>query len=554
MDHPVRMRSGRAKVPDRKNNIMRGADLLVKTLATAGITRIFALSGNQIMPIFDACLDAGIEIIHTRHEAAAVFMAEAYAQLTGTVGVAMVTAGAGAANALGPLFTCSESETPVLLLTGDSPIGQDGMGAFQELDQVPMTAPVTKLSFRPTRASDFGIDTARALRVALSGRSGPVHMALPFDLVDGNASGGVLPAEVRKETMPLPAQDAKAIAAAIAGAKRPLIVCGPAMNDTRNPGKLAILESALGAPVIAMESPRGLKDPALGDIGKALEQADLIVCLGKRIDFTLGFGTGKAFGDTCKWMVVQADTAERDRAHRNLGNRLTACFAADPRDSFDALITAGQGGHDNWRDEVATHVARRGFSAADTGPSGRITPAQLCAAVQRQIDKAAQSVMICDGGEFGQWAQAATRADRRVLNGISGAIGGGLCYGLGARCAAPDAVIFALMGDGTVGFHFAEFETAARTNKPFVVVIGNDERWNAEHQIQLREYGPERLIGCALSGARYEEAARGLGAHGEYVAELADLDAALERAVQSGKPACVNVLIDGLPAPSGAAH
>lgn len=85
-------------------------------------------------------------------------------------------------------------------------------------------------------------------------------------------------------------------------------------------------------------------------------------------------------------------------------------------------------------------------------------------------------------------------------------------------------------------------------------MIGNDERWNAEHQIQLREYGPERLIGCGLSRARYDLAARGLGAHGEYVTELAGLDEALARAVQSGKPACVNVLIEGLPAPSGAAH
>jgi acetolactate synthase-1/2/3 large subunit len=303
-----------------------------------------------------------------------------------------------------------------------------------------------------------------------------------------------------------------------------------------------------------MESPRGLKDPALGDIGKALGQADLVVALGKRIDFTLGFGGAAAFHADCRWMVVQAGTEERDRAHRNLGNRLAACFAADPRDSLGVLIEAGQGGHDQWRADVAAHLGRRGFSTADMVPSGRITPAQLCAAVQRQIDRAAQAVLICDGGEFGQWAQAATRAERRVINGISGAIGGGLCYALGARAAAPDAAIFALMGDGTVGFHFAEFETAVRAGLPFVAVIGNDERWNAEHQIQLREYGPERLIGCGLSRARYDLAARGLGAHGEYVTELAGLDEALARAVQSGKPACVNVLIEGLPAPSGAAH
>ncbi|TDT77043.1 acetolactate synthase-1/2/3 large subunit [Litoreibacter halocynthiae] len=533
---------------------MRGADLLVKTLAAAGVTRIFSLSGNQIMPVYDACFDAGIEIIHTRHEAAAVFMAEAYAQLTGTVGVAMVTAGAGAANALGPLFTASESETPVLLLTGDSPLGQDGRGAFQELDQVPMTTPVTKLSFRPTRAADFGTDTARALRAALSGRSGPVHMALPFDLVDADATGGEIPSALGKEPMPLSDADVQTITQAIAKTKRPLVLCGPAMNDTRNPGKLAALQDALGAPVIAMESPRGLKDPALGDVGKALAQADLIVTLGKRIDFTLGFGGTNVVDAACDWITVQPCPNERDRAHRNLGTRLQACFPADPRDSIEALTAAGQGGHDTWREQVAINLTARSFKEGDTVPSGKITPAQLCAAVQRQLDKAERSVMICDGGEFGQWAQAATKADLRVTNGISGAIGGGLCYGIGAKAAHPDATVFALMGDGTVGFHFAEFETAARAGLPYIVVIGNDERWNAEHQIQLRDYGPDRLIGCELSGARYDAAAKGLGAHGEYVTDLAELDAALDRAVQSGKPACVNVQIEGLPAPSGTAH
>ena len=184
---------------------MRGADLLVKTLSAAGVTRIFSLSGNQIMPIYDACFDAKIQIIHTRHEAAAVFMAEAYAQLTGEIAVAMVTAGAGTANALGALFTCLESQTPVLFLTGDSPISQDGRGAFQELDQVPMTAPVTKLSFRSTRVSDFGFDTACAIRTAQSGRPGPVHMALPLDFVGADVSGSIVPSSIAftKERMRL---------------------------------------------------------------------------------------------------------------------------------------------------------------------------------------------------------------------------------------------------------------------------------------------------------------------------------------------------------------
>jgi acetolactate synthase-1/2/3 large subunit len=106
------------------------------------------------------------------------------------------------------------------------------------------------------------------------------------------------------------------------------------------------------------------------------------------------------------------------------------------------------------------------------------------------------------------------------------------------------------MGDGTVGFQFSEFETAVREKLPFVVVIGNDRCWNAEHQIQLRDYGPERLIGCQLSDARYDLAVVGLGGHGEYVTDPNELDDALSRALHSGLPACVNVRIKGLPAPT----
>jgi len=110
---------------------MRGADLLAQTLAAAGVSRVFSLSGNQIMPVYDACLDVNIEIVHTRHEAACVFMADAWAQLTGQIGVCLVTAAPGASNALGPLYTARLSESPVLFLSGDSPLAQDGLGAFQ---------------------------------------------------------------------------------------------------------------------------------------------------------------------------------------------------------------------------------------------------------------------------------------------------------------------------------------------------------------------------------------------------------------------------------------
>lgn len=534
---------------------MRGADLLVAALKAAGVTRIYSLSGNQIMPIYDACFGAGVEIVHTRHEAAALYMAEAHAQLTGGIGVAMVTAGAGAANALGPLFTASESETPVLLLTGDSPLSQDGKGAFQEMDQVSMTTPLTKLSLRASSAARMGEDTVRAVRTAISGRPGPVHIALPFDVVEQDAGDVTVPPamEFVRDTLSLREGDARLIAQTIAAAKKPIVLCGPVMNATRNGALTERLAAAHDVPVIAMESPRGLKDPSLGAIGEVLQQADLVVTLGKRVDFTLGFGNKDAFRPDARWLSIQPDEKERDRAHRNLGDRLAMTFCADPRDAAAVLVDIGEGRtiHSAWREEVNAMLARRTVPAVT---SGRITPDQVCAAVQRQIDAAGKAVLISDGGEFGQWVQAGLGADSRIVNGVSGAIGGGLCYGLAASKICLDATVFALMGDGTAGFHLAELETAARIGAPYVIVIGNDMRWNAEHQIQLRNYGADRLVGCELSDGRYDLVATALGGYGEFVTELSELDGALERAVKSGKVACLNVVIEGLPAPNGPSH
>lgn len=537
---------------------MRGADLLAQTLAAAGVRKVFSLSGNQIMPVYDALLDVNIEIVHARHEAACVFMADAWAQLTGGIGACLVTAAPGASNALGPLYTARQSESPVLFLTGDSPLAQDGYGAFQELDQVTMTAPVTKLSLRATDPGSLGQDAAGAIQFALSGRPGPVHMALPVDVLEARVADAAAPPPpaFRSQNREPDPDKAELLLKALASAERPLLLCGPAMSPTRYGAQLSALADGADAPVVAMESPRGLKDPALGDFAKAVAKADLVVSFGKPVNFALGFGSTNVCSPTCRWIVIDAEAEERDRATLNLADRLDMAIEADPKAVAEFLIQDGPGNADRraWRNQVAGYIAARSYSDSAVCAGGSIHPVALCAAVQRQVDAADESVVISDGGEFGQWSQAVTSATHRIINGPGGAIGGALCYGIAAKLAKPEAVVFALMGDGTVGFHLAEFETAVRENAPFVVVVGNDGRWNAEHLIQMRDYGPERLIGCTLSDARYDQAVRALGGHGEYVTDLADLDDALVRAVRSGKVACVNVVIEGVPAPAGSAH
>ena len=528
---------------------MRGADLLVQTLAAAGVTRIFSLSGNQIMPVYDACLDAGIKITHVRHEAAAVFMADAWAQLTGKLGVALVTAAPGFANSVGALYTAMGSESPVLLLSGDSPAAQDGMGAFQELDQLAISRALTKRGFRPISAGVIGEEAALAIKVATSGRPGPVHMALPFDVLNADTTALLpVPEAYARTRHPLYAKSAASIATAIADADRPVIITGPALNRTRAGDLIADLQSLTGAPVLSLESPRGLGDPSLGNLKGAFAKADLIISLGKAIDFTIEFG-GAAFDPTAKWMIVDADANALDRARKNLGTKLECAIIADPDDAAEAISNqTGHGDHTDWRQMVEGHIQYR----TSAKPVSGITAEDVATSVQKHMN--ASTVAIIDGGECGQWAQAGINAPERLINGPAGAIGGCLCYAVAAKQARPDAQVIAVMGDGTAGFHFAEFETAVRENAPFVVVIANDGRWNAEHEIQLRDYGPNRLIGCELSDARYDQAVASLGGYGEYVTDKEDLDAAIARALASGKTACVNVQIEGQPAPNAGGH
>ncbi|MGE3628099.1 MAG: thiamine pyrophosphate-binding protein [Hyphomicrobiales bacterium] len=530
----------------------RGADLLARTLHRAGVRTIFSLSGNQIMPVYDACMDAGIRVIHTRHECAAVFMADAWAQLTGEVGVALVTAAPGFANSLGGLFSARQAESPVLLLSGDSPLGQDGRGAFQELDQAAVSAPLTKLSLRARDAASLGADVAKAMRTARSGRPGPVHMALPFDVLNADAGGTPVPEDFAPGTAGPPEGFIREAAAALASASRPLILTGAQLNATRAGGLLAKLSDAAGTPAIPMESPRGIGDPALGNLAEILARADVIVSIGKKLDYTLKFGQAPAIAETARLFIADPEEEALQASIRAAGPRLAASCLAGARATAVALVeAAGSGGRHEYRDTVARALAARPRVPQVRAP---IHPAVLCAAVEPLLREAADPVLVVDGGEFGQWAQACLAAPARVINGTSGAIGGGLCYAIAAKAARPGATVIVLMGDGTIGFHLAEFETAAREGLEVLAVVGNDARWNAEYQIQLRDYGPDRTYACELSPARYDEAVAGLGGHGEFVREPGELDAALRRALASGRPACVNVMIEGAPAPSGASH
>ncbi|WP_026380782.1 thiamine pyrophosphate-binding protein [Afifella pfennigii] len=525
---------------------MRGADVLASAIADCGVGTVFSLSGNQIMPLYDALIEPGIRIVHTRHEAAAVFMADGFAQVSGGIGVALVTAAPGFANALGALYSAKMSESPVVFLSGDSPLAQDGRGAFQEFPQVQAARPFVKESLRVTGAADLGRAFAEAAHLARSGRPGPVHLALPFDVLNAEAGDGAASATRAERSSPeFPAEAVREALAVLAAAERPLILTGPSLNATRAPGFAERLEGALAVPVLSMESPRGLRDPALGAAADILGEADAVLYLGKAVDFTSGFGA--PFKDA-SIIVVDPEPEMLERARRNGGEAVALGIVAEAPAFAEALI--GKAGavpaRKVWRARLAEALAHRARPHAN----GSLMPDEIVTCVDAALREAEEAILVCDGGEFGQWAQAFAGAERRVINGPSGAIGGSLPYAIGAKIARPQATVIALMGDGTAGFHFAEFETAARERAGILAVIGNDARWNAEYQIQLRDYGPNRTVGCELSpDARYDLSAAALGCHGEHVKERQGLAPALSRALGSSLPSCINVAMQGIPAP-----
>ena len=534
---------------------IRGADIVMRTLERAGYKTIFTLSGNHIMSLFDAAIDTRHRLVHTRHEAAAVHMADAWGRLTGEPGIAMVTGGPGHANATAALMTAMGQESPMVLLSGHTETNQLGRGGFQELRQADMAALVAKASWTATATATLGADVAKAIRIARSGRPGPVHLSLPSDLLDATVDADAVtwPEDAAFRAAPVGLGDAAADAVLriIEQAQRPFVLAGPALSNRSGRVLLARLQETLRVPAAIVESPRGFNDATLGAFADAVRRADLIVLLGKALDFTLKFGEAPAVDDACRWVVVDPEAALLDRAINERGERVAFGCVADTHPAGEALIRRGKAiGKDAWFPEVRSLLTDRPDAWASLGSKtpGKLHPVEVFRALKPHV--AEESVLICDGGEFAQWGQSVLPVvPRRMINGVGGSIGSSLPMACAARVAEADAPVFVVLGDGTFGFHMAEFETAVRCGLPFVAVVGTDARWNAEYNLQVRDYGPNRTFGCDLLPSRYDLVVTALGGHGELVQSADEMPGAIERSLASGKPACINVMIESIPAP-----
>lgn len=573
-----------------------GAEVVARTLAVAGVRRVFSLSGNQVLSLYEALDRAGIGIVHTRHEGAAVHMADGWARLTGEVGVCLVSAGPGHANAMGALAMAAAGESPLVLLSGHAPIARAGHGAFQEMDQVGLAQPLCRWAQVARRTDGLGRLVGAAVRAAQGEQPGPAHLSLPVDVLEG----AVPESDVTQASSPAGAVDPsgppvtpdraaiRRILARLRDAARPLILVGPSGGRPVMHALLEALVRHTGVPFLIVDHPRGLADPAVGRAAGAVAGADTVLLLAKSQDYRIGYAAPPVMAADCRLLQIDTAPAAIGR-HRPVDVGTVAAL----RPALDALLEAAQespwpaGMHRAWGERVvalraapadtpidvatvpagqaaeggATAVpAGQAVGALTGGPAAGLHPWPVLGVLADVIAaRGAEGVcLVVDGGEFGQWARARLRPapPRDLVNEPSGAIGYALPFAVAAKLARPAATVIAVAGDGAFGFHALELETAARCGAPLLVVVGNDGAWGTERHLQIRRYGPGRAIATDLLPARYDGVATALGGHGERVEHESELRPALARAlaaVATGRPAVVDVRLRSVPSPASGA-
>ena len=534
-----------------------GGDMIARVMKQNGTDHLFTLSGGHIQNIYDGCLDEGIRVIDTRHEQSAAHAADAYARATSKVGVAACTAGPGVTDALTGVANAFRAGSPMILIGGAAPLRSSGRGALQEMEQVEIFRPVTKWATSVKSTERIAETLADCYRVALSGRPGPVYLEVPSDLLFGRVDDEdfTMPTKYVHETRN-PA-DTGAVARAIEaieGGERLAMMAGTPVFWSKAASELQEFVELIGAPIYTNEMARGAipwEHPLKGNWARrtALGGADVIIIFGSPIDFRLSFGQAPLFNPDATVIVYDYDeeTIGKNRP-------VDIALSGDARTVLQQLID-GMGGpleyNDDWlgqlRDEEQrARESRQPLLDSDETP---IHPLRLCAEIAKFVDD--DTIIVGDGGDIvansskflpinrlGQWFDP----------GPLGTLGVGPGFCIAIKATHPDKRILMVNGDGAFGLNGFDFDTLVRHDLPVVSVIGNDRQWGQIVTGQIRQYGEGRQVATQLAeSARYDKVVEALGGYGELVTEPDEIGPAIQRAFDSGKPACVNVIMNDRP-------
>jgi acetolactate synthase-1/2/3 large subunit len=537
-----------------------GGELLVRVLERAGIDTIFTLHGGHLDAIYMAAAGRDIRFVDTRHEQAAGHAADGWARTTGRPGVALVTAGPGFTDCVTAIANAHLDCVPTLFLAGAAPLREAETLPLQGgIDQVAMVEPVTKWAHRVTHTERIPELVAQALRIATTGRPGPVFLELPIDVLFSRVeeSRARVPARIGPDTPPAPAPEAVTRTLEWLGAaERPAILVGGGAWFSGAGAELVAFAERTGTPVFSNGKAHGMvpgRHPlcgrGFGTLAAATatgNEADLLIVLGARFGlFTGGRGTPLLPAGA---KVVQIDVAgEEIGRNRDVDLAVTA----DVRESLRALDALASGR--SWPDRGAWQSTIQGlrdghrllFGAALETDKPPIHPYRLACEIRDALPEG--TIVTADGGETATWMDMV--ADVRgggewLSHGYLGCLGTGMPFAIAAKVAHPDRPVLCIVGDGSVGLNFAEFDTMVRHQLPIVTVVNNDQIWGMSAHGQDLIFGEGRRVVTELGSTRYERAAAGFGCHAEHVVEPGDLKGALERAFASGVPACVNVMTD----------
>jgi acetolactate synthase-1/2/3 large subunit len=526
----------------------RGAgSVAVEVLARAGVRRFYTVPGESFLEVLDAVDQHPVlSLVSTRHESGASFMAEADAKLTGVPAVAMATRGVGASNLAIGVHTAMQDSTPMVVLLGHVETHFLGREAFQEVDLPAFYAPITKWAATVHRADRLAEFVERGLRIATSGRPGPVMLALPADIL---AEDVTLPPITDPAPPPQPApnpEEVQYISRRLEQARSPVVIAGEGAVHARE--ELISFAEAFGAGVYAAfrrqdvfpnEHPLYLGHLTLGtppETLRALEAADLVFVAGSRLDEVTTQSYALPRPDQA---VIQVD---RDPDVVGATVPIERGIVADVRTALSALVARAPSTRPA-RDWTTVHRAYLESSEilASRSTAG-IDPSQVIAAMREVLPE--DAVMTNDAGNFSAFLHRHWRYDhpRTQLAAANGAMGYGVPAAVAAKLAAPDRSVVACCGDGGFLMTGQEIETAVRYGTPVLVIVFRNGMHGTIAMHQAREVG--RTAGVEIGEVDLASYARSLGAAGFPVRHPEDLAPALEEALASGSVALVDVVTD----------
>lgn len=524
---------------------VHGGRLVAEALHKEGVSHVFTLCGGHIQHIYDGCLDFGIRVVDFRHEQSAGHAAEGWARATGKPGVALVTAGPGVTDAVTAAANAMRGGIPMILVGGQGPRFFSGMGSLQEMDHVTLLRSITKWSITVPESRRLPDFMAMAFRKATTGVPGPVFLEMPLDILMGMERTEDLHYPERYRTEHVAGGDPAAVQAAadvLGGAERPVAVVGTQWWFSPYRSSIGSFLEAYDLPVFLNGGARGAirpDDPRFFRLcrNKALAAADVIVIFGTPWDFRLNYGNDIPPGTKVIHIDLDPDVIGHNRG-ADVG------IVGDTGLVMLQLGAAGRRARNAWVTVVREYEqVRSDKMQADLAcNSVPIHPLrfsrELAAAMPRN------STVVCDGGDIvGTAAKVVDvwEPGHWMDPGPLGTLGVGPSFAMAAKLARPSEPVFVIYGDGSFGLNGMEYEAAARQGIPFVGVMGNDAAWTQIRRGQVQLFGKERAPATNLEFTRYDKVVEALGGHGEYVEHPDEIRPAIDRALESGKPALVNV-------------